>query len=152
MKLRDSVFLVTGGGSGLGAATARHLVRGGARVTLLDVNERGSNVASELGASASFIAADVCDESQVSAAIEEARTRHGGLHGVVNCAGIAPAERVVGKTGPHRLDTFQRVIQINLIGTFNVLRLAAEAMAKNEPGADGERGVIINTASVSAFE
>jgi NAD(P)-dependent dehydrogenase (short-subunit alcohol dehydrogenase family) len=94
----------------------------------------------------------VCDEAQVSAVIAEAKRRHGGLHGAVNCAGIAPGERVLGKTGPHSLATFQRVINVNLIGTFNVIRLAAEAMAQNEPGADGERGIIVNTASVAAYE
>ncbi|HEV7802205.1 MAG TPA: 3-hydroxyacyl-CoA dehydrogenase [Burkholderiales bacterium] len=153
MQLRDKVFLVTGAGSGLGAATARRLASGGARVVLVDVNAAGGRaVAAELGASACYVEADVCDEDQVKAAVDEARQRWGTLHGAINCAGVAPAERVLGKAGPHRLDLFQRVININLIGTFNVIRLAAEAMAQNAPGADGERGVIVNTASVAAFE
>jgi NAD(P)-dependent dehydrogenase (short-subunit alcohol dehydrogenase family) len=153
MKVQDQVFLVTGGGSGLGAATARQLARAGARIAIVDVNvEAGRSVASELGASGFFTAADVCDEGQIGAAIEAVRERFGALHGAMNCAGVAPAERVLGKTGPHSLDTFSRVIHVNLIGTFNVIRLAAEAMAKNEPAADGERGVIVNTASVAAFE
>jgi NAD(P)-dependent dehydrogenase (short-subunit alcohol dehydrogenase family) len=153
MQLSDKVFLVTGAGSGLGAATARRLASGGARVVLVDVNAAGGRaVAAELGASACYVEADVCDEDQVKAAVDEARQRWGTLHGAINCAGVAPAERVLGKAGPHRLDLFQRVININLIGTFNVIRLAAEAMAQNAPGADGERGVIVNTASVAAFE
>ena len=112
----------------------------------------GCAVASELGDHATFVEADVCDEAQIVSAIAQARKRYGALHGAVNCAGIAPAERVLGKTGPHGLETFQRVIQVNLVGTFNVVRLAAQAMAENAPTADGERGVIINTASVAAFE
>lgn len=153
MNIRDSVFLVTGAGSGLGAATARRLAQGGARVALLDVNGTGGRaVASELGAAGVFIEADVCDEAAVGAAVTETRERFGALHGAVNCAGVAPAERVLGKTGPHGLAMFQRTVNINLIGTFNVLRLAAEAMAENAPGADGERGVVVNTASVAAFE
>jgi NAD(P)-dependent dehydrogenase (short-subunit alcohol dehydrogenase family) len=153
MQVRDSAFLVTGAGSGLGAATARRLAGAGARVALVDVNVAGGReVARELGAAAFFVEADVCDEGEVRAAVTEARARYGDLHGAINCAGIAPAERVLGKTGPHTLQTFQRVIDVNLIGTFNVLRLAAEAMAQNEPSGDGERGVIVNTASVAAFE
>jgi NAD(P)-dependent dehydrogenase (short-subunit alcohol dehydrogenase family) len=153
MELKDSVFLVTGGGSGLGAATARRLVSGGARVVLADVNvDGGQAVAGDLGEAAVFVKADVGDEGQVRAAVEEAERRHGGLHGAINCAGIAPAERVLGRTGPHSLGTFQRVIGVNLIGTFNVIRLAADAMAKNAPSSEGERGVIVNTASVAAYE
>jgi NAD(P)-dependent dehydrogenase (short-subunit alcohol dehydrogenase family) len=153
MELKDSVFLVTGGGSGLGAATARRLAAGGARIVLADVNvDGGQAVAAEIGQAAVFIEADVGNEAQVRSAVEEAETRFGGLHGAVNCAGIAPAERVLGRTGPHSLGTFQRVIGVNLIGTFNVIRLAAESIAKNAPSAEGERGVIINTASVAAYE
>ena len=153
MQLQDSVFLITGGGSGLGAATARRLARGGAKVALVDVNTAGTSaLAADLGGSALCVKADVCDEAQVAHAIAEARTRWGAIHGVVNCAGIAPAERVLGRTGPHQLANFQRAINVNLVGTFNVVRLAAEAMAGNEPGLDGERGVIVNTASVAAFE
>jgi NAD(P)-dependent dehydrogenase (short-subunit alcohol dehydrogenase family) len=153
MDIQNNVFLVTGAGSGLGAATARLLARGGGRLVLLDVNARAArDLATELGAQAMFAEADVCDEGAIGAAIAEARRRFGGLHGAVNCAGIAPAERVLGKTGPHALASFQRVVNVNLIGTFNVVRLAAQAMAENAPGEDGERGVIVNTASVAAFE
>jgi NAD(P)-dependent dehydrogenase (short-subunit alcohol dehydrogenase family) len=154
MELKDSVFLITGGGSGLGAATARRLAEGGARIVLVDVNVDGGNaVAAELGSAGVFVQADVGDESEVRGAVDEAQARFGALHGAVNCAGIAPAERVLGRTGPHALGTFQRVIGVNLVGTFNVIRLAAEAMAKNQPSGDeGERGVIVNTASVAAFE
>ena len=153
MQLQDSVFLVTGGGSGLGAATARRLAHTGARAVVIDMNLKGGRaVAAELGDQAIFVEADVCDEAQVAAAIAQARTRYGAVHGAINCAGIAPAGRVLGKAGPHDLLTFQRVIQVNLVGTFNVVRLAAQAMAENPPTADGERGVIINTASVAAFE
>ena len=152
MKVEGSVFLVTGGGSGLGAATVRKLVSAGAKIVLVDVNvDGGRAVASELGAATRFIEADVRDEAAVRAAVTEARTHHGALHGVVNCAGIAPAERVLGRTGPHALDSFERAISINLVGTFNVIRIAAQAMAENAPE-EGERGVIINTASVAAFE
>ena len=153
MDLKDKVVLVTGGGSGLGAASARRFARGGARIVLADVNAAGGEaVAKELGAAAVFIQTDVGDDAQVRAAVALAAERFGGLHGAINCAGIAPAERVLGRTGPHALASFQRVINVNLIGTFNVIRLAAEAMARNEPGPDGERGVIVNTASVAAFE
>ena len=153
MQLQDSVFLVTGGGSGLGAATARHLAQAGARAVVVDMNVKGGcAVAAELGDHGTFVEADVCDEAQIVSAIAQARKRYGALHGAVNCAGIAPAERVLGKTGPHHLETFQSVIQVNLVDTFNVVRLAAQAMAENAPTADGERGVIINTASVAAFE
>jgi NAD(P)-dependent dehydrogenase (short-subunit alcohol dehydrogenase family) len=153
MQLRDHVFVVTGGGSGLGAATARRLAAGGAKVALIDVNASGGRaVAADLGDAGCFIEADVCEETQVRAAVEQACLRYGGLHGAVNCAGIAPAERVLGKTGPHSLALFTRVIGVNLIGTFNVIRLAAEAIARNTPAADGERGIIVNTASVAAFE
>jgi NAD(P)-dependent dehydrogenase (short-subunit alcohol dehydrogenase family) len=153
LDLSNKVVLVTGGGSGLGAASARRFASRGARVVLADVNAAGGEaVAEELGASAVFVQTDVCDESTVRAAVAAAKERLGGLHGAVNCAGIAPAERVLGRTGPHGLDLFRRVIDVNLIGTFNVIRLAAEAIAQNEPGADGERGVIVNTASVAAYE
>lgn len=153
MRIKDSAFLITGGGSGLGAATARRLAAAGANVVILDVNrEQGAQLAQELGAKAIFAAADVTDEAQVTAAVAALRERFGALHGAINCAGVAPAERVLGKSGPHRLDGFNRTIQINLVGTFNVIRLAAQAMAENAPNADGERGVIINTASIAAFE
>lgn len=153
MKISGSVFLVTGGGSGLGAATARHLAAAGARVVVTDVKaEAATAVARGIGDAAVALAADVCDEKQVSAAVATAQERFGGLHGAVNCAGIAPGERVLGKTGPHALESFRRTIEVNLIGTFNVIRLAAYAISEMEPGADGERGVIITTASIAAFE
>jgi NAD(P)-dependent dehydrogenase (short-subunit alcohol dehydrogenase family) len=153
MQLENKVILVTGAGSGLGAATARRFARGGARLVLADVNAAGGQaLAQELGAAAIFVQTDVCDEVQVRAAVSTAKARFGALHGAINCAGIAPAERVLGRTGPHALASFQRVINVNLIGTFNVIRLAAEAMTQSEPGPDGERGVIVNTASVAAYE
>lgn len=153
MQLKDKVFVVTGGGSGLGAETARGLVAAGAKVLLADVNQAaGEAMAAELGAAAKFVATDVTNEASATQAIQTAISALGGIHGLVNCAGVAPAEKVVGKEGPHRLDSFAKVININLVGTFNMLRLAAAEMQKNEPGANGERGVIINTASVAAYE
>lgn len=153
MQIRNHAFLVTGGGSGLGAATARRLAAAGANVVILDVNrDQGAQLAQEIGANAIFAAADVTDEAQVTTAVAAGRKRFGALHGAINCAGIAPAERVLGKSGPHKLESFTRTLQINLIGTFIVIRLAGQAMAENAPGADGERGVIINTASIAAYE
>ena len=153
MQLKDKVFLVTGGGSGLGAATASALVEAGARVVLADVNRAaGEKLAAELGANALFVETDVTGEASAANAINSAVSQFGALHGLVNCAGVAPAEKVVGKEGPHKLESFAKVININLVGTFNMLRLAAEAMLKNEPDAGGERGVIVNTASVAAYE
>ncbi|MBL8419288.1 MAG: SDR family NAD(P)-dependent oxidoreductase [Dechloromonas sp.] len=153
MEIAGKVFLVTGAGSGLGAATARALAAAGAKVVLADVNrEAGDSLAVELGANACFVATDVADEASAVNAINMAISTFGGLQGLINCAGVAPAEKVVGRDGPHKLETFARTIGINLIGTFNMIRLAAEAMMKGEPDAGGERGVIVNTASVAAFE
>ena len=153
MQVKDKVFVVTGGGSGLGAATARALVEAGASVVLADLNrDAGEKLASELGAKARFVETDVANEASAVNAIQTAISEFGGLQGLVNCAGVAPAEKVVGKEGPHRLESFSRVININLVGTFNMIRLAAEAMQKGEPDAGGERGVIVNTASVAAFD
>ena len=153
MELQQSVFLVTGAASGLGAASARQLIAAGSKVVLADMNqEAGAALAAELGANAVFVATDVTDEASAQAAVNTAVSQFGALHGLVNCAGIAPGEKVLGKEGPHRLASFSKCIQVNLIGSFNMLRLAAEAMAKNEPNAQGERGLIINTASVAAFE
>ena len=122
-------------------------------VVLADVNrEAGEALASDLGAAAIFVETDVTNEASAQNAIAAALSNFGAVHGLVNCAGIAPAEKVLGKEGPHRLESFSRVININLVGTFNMIRLAAEAMMKNTPEADGERGVIVNTASVAAFE
>lgn len=153
MRVKDSVFLVTGGGSGLGAATAQMFVEAGAKVVIADANrDTGEAVARELGSHARFAAVDVTNEAQVLAAVNAAVEHFGMLHGLVNCAGISPAELVAGKSGPHRLDSFQRVIDINLVGTFNVIRLVTAVMAKAEPNEHGERGVIVNTASVTAFD
>lgn len=153
MDVKDSVFLVTGGGSGLGAAVARMVVAAGGRVVLADVNaEAGGALAAELGAPARFVRTDVTREDDGRAAVAAAVTGFGRVDGLVNCAGIAPGEKVLGREGPHRLDSFARAISVNLIGTFNMLRLAAEAMATNAPGDSGERGVIVNTASVAAFD
>lgn len=153
MQIQNGVFVVTGGGSGLGAATARMLVEAGAKVVLADVNrEAGEALAAELGSAAVFALTDVTDADSGKAAIDLAVSRFGRLTGLVSCAGVAPAEKVVGRDAPHKLDSFARTVSINLIGTFNMLRLAADVMSKAEPDAGGERGVIINTASVAAFD
>ncbi len=153
MDISKSVFLISGGGSGLGAATARLLAENGARVVLADVNaDAGNSVAAEIGEHARFVQTDVTDEAAVQHAVDTARDVFGGLHGVVNCAGIGTAARVIGRDGPHALSLFTKTISINLIGTFNVIRLAAALMQHNEPGPSGERGVIVNTASVAAFD
>lgn len=151
MQVANKVFLITGGGSGLGAATARLLAQNGAKIVAVDVNEEaGREVASEV--SGLFIRADVSSEAEVQTAVQGAVQEYGGLHGVVNCAGIGSAARVIGKNGPFPLDVFERTIRINLIGTFNVIRLGAAVIAEMEASEDGERGVIVNTASVAAFE
>ncbi|MBN3727199.1 SDR family NAD(P)-dependent oxidoreductase [Burkholderia sp. Ac-20379] len=150
MELRDNVFLITGGASGLGAGTARMLAAAGAKPVLADLNrEAGEALARELGGV--FVACDVTREDHAQAAVEAA-TQLGTLRGLINCAGIAPAAKTVGKDGPHALDLFAKVVSINLIGTFNMARLAAAAMAANAPNGYGERGVIVNTASVAAFD
>ncbi|HQR03078.1 MAG: SDR family NAD(P)-dependent oxidoreductase [Proteobacteria bacterium] len=153
MELEQCVFLVTGAGSGLGEAVARAAVAGGARCVLADVNpESAGRVAGELGAGARAIACDVRRAEAGEAAVALARDVFGGLHVLVNCAGIASGEKVVGRNGPHGLEAFSRTIEINLVGSFNMLRLAAAAMVGNTPNAGGERGVIVNTASIAAFE
>ncbi|HRJ43757.1 MAG: 3-hydroxyacyl-CoA dehydrogenase [Caldilineaceae bacterium] len=153
MDLHNSTILITGGGSGLGAATARLLANGGANVVLADMNrEAGEATAAAIGAQAQFARVDVVNEEEVQAAIDGAVAEFGGLHGLVNCAGIAIAERVLGRSTVHDLGHFAAVIAVNLTGTFNCIRLAAAAMARNEPNGDGERGVIVNTASVAAFD
>ena len=150
MEIRDQVFIVTGGASGLGAGTARTLAEAGGKVVIADLNEAaGTALAQELGGR--FVRCDVTSEADGQAVVDAA-TSLGTLRGLVNCAGIATASRTVGKTGPHPLDQFARVININLIGTFNMIRLAATAMAGNAPNAGGERGVSSNTASVAAFD
>jgi NAD(P)-dependent dehydrogenase (short-subunit alcohol dehydrogenase family) len=152
LQLRDNVFFVTGGASGLGAATARMLVGSGARVLIADVNDAaGSGVAAELGAPARFAHVDVADEDSVHKGLAAA-AELGTLRGVVNAAGVVLAEKVLGKNGPHTFDAFMRIIRINLGGTFNVIRLASAIMSAAEPAGSGERGVIINTASVAAFD
>jgi NAD(P)-dependent dehydrogenase (short-subunit alcohol dehydrogenase family) len=153
VEIKGGTVLVTGGGSGLGAATARMVVEQGGRVVVADLDrEQGAKVAGELGEAARFVAADVTDEDSVRAAVAAAADGGGGLYAAVSCAGIAPAERVLGRQGPHSLARFATTVQVNLVGTFNVTRLAAAAMAGNQPLADGERGVIVNTASVAAFD
>ncbi len=151
MELAGRTFLVTGGGSGLGAATAQLFRAAGAQVVILDVlADAGQEVAEALGAT--FVQTDVTDEVSVQHAVDVSMLTYGALHGVVNCAGIGVAQKVLGRTGPFPLATFTKTIQVNLIGTFNVIRLAAVAIAQAPPNADGERGVIINTASVAAFD
>ncbi|HQY92158.1 MAG: 3-hydroxyacyl-CoA dehydrogenase [Caldilinea sp.] len=153
MQITGKTFLITGGGSGLGAATAQLLVDRGGEVVLVDLNTAaGEQMDAMLGDRARFVHADVAHEDEVKAAIAMALDVFGGLHGVVNCAGIAIAEKVLGKRGVHDLGSFIRVLQVNLIGAFNVTRLAAEVMVQNEPGESGERGVIVNTASVAAYD
>lgn len=153
MQVVGSTFLISGAASGLGAATAKLLVAGGARVVLADINaEAGERAAAALGDSARFVLTDVTDEASVQAAVATALAAFGALSGAVACAGIGPAERVIGRAGPHSLALFSKVIQINLIGTFNLIRLAATAMQGNPPGPSGERGVIVCTASVAAYD
>lgn len=151
MRIKDSAALVTGGGSGLGAATARHLAAQGARVALLDVNlDAAQAVAADIGGLA--LACDVTDAASAIRAVNAAAQAHGPARIAVNCAGVATPGKILGRDGPLDLDAFRRVVEINLIGTFNILRLAAEGMAALDPQEDGERGVVINTASVAAFE
>lgn len=153
MEISNKVALITGGASGLGLATAETLLDAGAKIMLLDLNEDNAKSAVEkLGSNASYVIANVTDESSVQSAVDMTVEVFGGLHVVVNCAGIGSASKTVGKNGAHPLDYFKTVVDINLNGTFNVLRLAAVAMADNEPNEDGECGVIINTASVAAFD
>ncbi|MDG9760782.1 3-hydroxyacyl-CoA dehydrogenase [Pseudomonas sediminis] len=153
MRIDESVFLISGGASGLGLATARELVGQGGKTVLLDINaEAGQQALAELGANARFVRADITREEDGRAAVVQVLEAFGALHGLVNCAGVAPAEKVLGRNGAHGLDSFRRTVEVNLIGSFNLLRLAAEAMAQNAPNVEGERGVIINTASVAAFD
>ncbi|MEM8774868.1 MAG: SDR family NAD(P)-dependent oxidoreductase [Pseudomonadota bacterium] len=151
MRIDETAAVITGAASGLGEATARHFREMGAQVTLLDRDAvRGSQVAEEIGAH--FVETDVTDETSVSAAISTAMTSMGKITTAISCAGIAAGEKTLGREGPHNLDLFRRTIDINLVGSFNVARLAAVEIAKNQPASDGTRGVIINTASIAAFD
>jgi NAD(P)-dependent dehydrogenase (short-subunit alcohol dehydrogenase family) len=153
MQIDNHVFLVTGGASGLGEATARLLAAEGGSVVIADLDRSaGERLAAELGSAARFAPTDVTSSTAGQAAIDLALEAFGHLHGLVNCAGVAPSEKVLGRDGPHRLETFAKTIHINLVGTFNMIRLAAAAIAQEEPNADGERGVIVNTASIAAFD
>jgi NAD(P)-dependent dehydrogenase (short-subunit alcohol dehydrogenase family) len=151
MQISNHVFLVAGGGSGLGAATAKMLTAAGAKVVIADLND-AAGWSGAPAASARYIRTDVTDEAQVQAAVDLCASAFGAIHGAINCAGIAPGERVVGKTGPHALASFERAVRINLVGTFNVIRLAATKMSVQAPEANGERGVIVNTSSVASMD
>ena len=153
MQIEGTVAVITGGASGLGAANAQLLHGAGAKVALLDVNsEAGEALAAELGDNALFINTDVTNPDHAEAALTQARDAFGAIHIAINCAGIGTPGRVIGRNGPLPLETFERVIKINLIGTFNIIRLAAFHMQANEPNDEGERGVIINTASIAAYD
>ncbi len=153
MKTSDVVAVVTGGASGLGEATARELAAGGARVAVLDMNEDGGEkIVSELGKDAVFCHTDVTDEASVKAAIDKTMETFGAIHAAVNCAGVGFPAKILGKDGPVPMDVFNKVIEINLIGTVHVIRLAAEQMVNNTPNEEGERGVVINTSSAASFE
>lgn len=152
MQISGRTFLVAGGASGLGEATARRLVGAGGAVVIADVSDHGASLAAALGERARFQRVDVTREDEVATALSLAVSAFGGLHGAITCAGIVPGERVVGKSGPHTLATFERTIAVNLVGTFNVLRLAAAQMASQAPEPTGERGVVINTSSIAAEE
>jgi NAD(P)-dependent dehydrogenase (short-subunit alcohol dehydrogenase family) len=153
MEIKAGTFIVTGGASGLGEATVRSLVEAGGNALIFDLaDEKGEALANELGKSAAYCHTDVTDEASVQAGIQKALDTFGGINGVINCAGIGMPGKVLSKKGPMPLDTFNKVIQINLVGTFNLIRLAVVHMVENTPNAEGERGVVINTASVAAFE
>ena len=153
MHVAERTFVITGGASGLGAATGEHLVAQGAFVVLLDINQQAVIAQAEkLGAGALGLACDICDAEQVQQALATAVKHFGSLHGLVNCAGVVGAQRILGRNGPHDLDDCSRVLTINVVGSFNMLRLTAQVMANNEPNEQGERGVVINTASVAAYD
>ena len=153
MEIRGRVFIVSGGASGLGAATVARLVAEGARVVIADIDpDRGADEATRYGEAVIYQQVDVTDAGSLAVAIDLAVERFGGLHGAIGCAGIALAERTVGRSGPHSLDLFRRVIDVNLVGMFNLIRLAATRIAEEKPGPDGERGVIIATASIAAYD
>jgi len=153
MKTNGIVAIVTGGASGLGEATVRALIANGAKATIVDVDEgKGKSLADALGEAALFCKTDVTDEGSVQHALSKTIESFGSIHVAVNCAGISPPAKVIGKEGPMPLSTFSKVVQVNLIGTMNVIRLAGDKMLQNAPNDDGEKGVVINTASVAAFE
>ncbi|MDB5985555.1 MAG: 3-hydroxy-2-methylbutyryl-CoA dehydrogenase [Nevskia sp.] len=153
MQIEGSVFIVSGGASGLGASTVRQLAQGGARVVIADINEIAAQaLLNELGANLRFARTDITAEADAQAAVATALEAFGALHGLVNCAGIATSEKVLTKNGPHALNTFARTLSINVVGSFNMIRLAAAQMSTQQPNAEGERGVIINTASIAAFD
>jgi len=153
MQIANHAFIVTGGGSGLGAATATMLAANGGKVVIADVNEpAGKDTAGFLGGTVRFIRCDVTDEGSMQAAVDLCARDFGAVHGLVNCAGVAPGERVVGREGPHKLASFERAVRINLVGTFNAIRLAAAKMSVQPAEANGERGVIVNTSSVASMD
>lgn len=153
MQIKNHVFIITGGASGLGLATAEMIVANQGKVVLADMNaELGSQIVQKLGPNALFQITNVSDPNSAEECFSKAILQFGAVHGLVNCAGIAPAEKVLTKEGPHRLDNFTKVITVNLVGSFNMARLAAEAMTNNPQNEDDERGIIISTASVAAFE
>jgi len=153
MDISGKTFIVTGGGSGLGEATVRILTDAGGKAVIADVNEeKGEALANEIGGKTAFTKTDVTSEEDVQKAVALAKDQLGGLHGVINCAGVGSAMRLVGKKGPHPLDLFQFIMNVNVVGTFNFMRFGAAEMMNNDPDAEGERGVIVNTASVAAFD
>lgn len=153
MQIEGCVAVVSGGGSGLGEASVRYLVENGSKVSILDLGEKsGEKIASELGDSVIFCRTDVTDEESVQAAINKTVDTFGAVHAAINCAGVATPAKILDKEGPMPINQFNQVVQINLIGTMNVIRLAGEQMVKNSPNSDGERGVVVNTASVAAWE
>ena len=153
MQIANHVFLVTGGGSGLGSETANMLAENGGKVVIADVNEAGGReMAAHVGGMVRFVKCDVTDEASMQAAVDKCVSEFGAIHGLVNCAGVAPGERVVGREGPHKLASFARAVNINLVGTFNAIRLAAAKMSTQNPEASGERGVIVNTSSVASMD
>ncbi|MGG1677197.1 3-hydroxyacyl-CoA dehydrogenase [Neobacillus sp. NRS-1170] len=154
MELKNGVVVVTGGASGLGEATVRNTVANGGKALIIDLNDdRGNNLVEELGSdNVLYVKTNVADESNVQSALDQAVEKFGKITAAINCAGIGPAQKTYGKNGPHTLEHFTKIINVNLVGSFNVIRLVAEKMAQNEPNESGERGVIVNTASVAAFD
>ena len=153
MNIKETVAIVTGGASGLGEATVRRIIDEGGKAVIFDLQkEKGEKLVNELGKNVTFVEVDVTDEDSVNSGLDQVIETYGRVNALINCAGIAIAERTVGKEGAHSLDSFSKVIHVNLLGTFNVIRLTAEIMVENQTNSDDERGVIINTASVAAFD